>query len=103
MKQLADHIVDTKAGHFDPGKFEDHYETALVQLLRAKQKGKEFKVHVFINPADPTVSLSDIPPSAISYGANAHLFHDGPQFLAITRRSPGPFNPCSSFRSGCSS
>lgn len=55
---------------------------ALYQSIQ--QDGKRFKVHLFINPADPTVSLSDIRPSAISYGANAHLFHDGPQFTAIT-------------------
>jgi DNA end-binding protein Ku len=40
MIQLAGHIIDTKAGHFDPKKFEDHYETALVELLRKKQEGR---------------------------------------------------------------
>jgi DNA end-binding protein Ku len=40
MKQLAAHIVETKASHFDPTKFVDHYETALVELLRAKQAGR---------------------------------------------------------------
>jgi DNA end-binding protein Ku len=40
MKELASHIVDSKAGHFDPTQFEDHYETALVELLRAKQAGR---------------------------------------------------------------
>jgi DNA end-binding protein Ku len=39
MKQLATHILDTKAAHFEPAKFADHYETALVELLRAKQAG----------------------------------------------------------------
>ncbi len=39
MMQLAAHIVDTKAGHFDPKSFEDHYENALVDLLRKKQAG----------------------------------------------------------------
>jgi Ku protein len=39
MMKLAGHIVDTKAGHFDPKKFEDHYETALVSLLKSKQAG----------------------------------------------------------------
>jgi DNA end-binding protein Ku len=39
MKKLAAHIVDTKAAHFDPKKFEDHYEQALVELLRKKQAG----------------------------------------------------------------
>jgi DNA end-binding protein Ku len=40
MQQLAAHILDTKASHFDPSKFADHYETALVELLRAKQAGR---------------------------------------------------------------
>jgi DNA end-binding protein Ku len=40
MMQLAAHIVDTKAGHFDPKTFEDHYETALVELLKNKQAGQ---------------------------------------------------------------
>ena len=40
MKELASHIVDSKATHFDPSKFEDHYETALLELLRAKQAGR---------------------------------------------------------------
>jgi DNA end-binding protein Ku len=40
MKDLAAHIVDSKAAHFDPANFEDHYETALVEMLRAKQAGR---------------------------------------------------------------
>src|ERR687898_297206 len=39
MKQLAAHILDTKAGAFDPSSFEDRYETAVVEMLRAKQAG----------------------------------------------------------------
>jgi DNA end-binding protein Ku len=40
MSDLAGHIIDTKASHFDPAKFEDHYENALVELLRKKQTGR---------------------------------------------------------------
>jgi len=40
MRDLAAHIVDTKADHFDPTKFEDHYENALIELLRQKQAGR---------------------------------------------------------------
>ncbi len=40
MKELAAHIVDSKTSHFDPSTFVDHYETALVGLLRAKQAGR---------------------------------------------------------------
>jgi DNA end-binding protein Ku len=39
MLDLAKHIVEQKSGHFEPAKFEDHYETALAELLAKKQKG----------------------------------------------------------------
>src|SRR4029078_7266334 len=40
MLDLAGHIVDSKAGHFEPEKFEDRYEAALQELLDKKQKGQ---------------------------------------------------------------
>jgi DNA end-binding protein Ku len=43
MLDLAIHIVDTKRGKFDPEKFEDHYENALKELLRKKQKGEKIE------------------------------------------------------------
>jgi len=39
MLDLAKHIVEQKSGHFEPEKFEDHYEAALAELLAKKQKG----------------------------------------------------------------
>jgi DNA end-binding protein Ku len=39
MLDLAKHIVEQKSGHFEPGRFEDHYEAALTELLNKKQKG----------------------------------------------------------------
>ncbi len=40
MLDLAGHIVESKAGHFDPNEFEDQYESALKELLKLKQSGK---------------------------------------------------------------
>jgi DNA end-binding protein Ku len=40
MKELASHIVKSKSSHFDPSSFQDHYENALVELLRSKQAGR---------------------------------------------------------------
>jgi DNA end-binding protein Ku len=40
MLDLAKHIVEQKSGHFDPDKFEDHYEAALSDLLQKKQSGQ---------------------------------------------------------------
>jgi hypothetical protein len=43
MLDLAIHIVDTRRGKFEPRKFEDHYENALKELLRKKQKGEKIE------------------------------------------------------------
>jgi DNA end-binding protein Ku len=43
MLELASHIVRTKAGHFKPEQFEDHYEEALKELLRKKQAGQKIE------------------------------------------------------------
>jgi DNA end-binding protein Ku len=40
MLDLAKHIVDQKSGHFDPDTFEDHYETALIDLINQKRAGR---------------------------------------------------------------
>lgn len=43
MLELAEHIIRTKAGHFDPRAFEDRYETALAELIKAKIEGRKIK------------------------------------------------------------
>lgn len=40
MIELASHIIDMKKGHFDPSHFEDRYQDALVELIKAKQAGR---------------------------------------------------------------
>ncbi len=40
MLDLAKHIVNQKSGSFEPEKFEDHYETALIDLINQKRAGK---------------------------------------------------------------
>ncbi len=40
MLDLAKHIVNQKSGRFEPDKFEDQYETALVELINQKRAGK---------------------------------------------------------------
>jgi DNA end-binding protein Ku len=43
MLDLAKHIVNQKSGNFEPEKFEDHYETALVDLINQKRAGKTIR------------------------------------------------------------
>ena len=39
MLDLAKHIVEKKSGSFEPDKFEDHYESALIDLINRKRSG----------------------------------------------------------------
>jgi DNA end-binding protein Ku len=58
MLDLAKHIVEQKSGHFEPGKFEDHYEKALRDLLEKKQKGLTIEPARKVRP-DNVVNLMD--------------------------------------------
>ena len=41
MIEIARKIIEQKEGAFEPGKFEDRYETALRDLIRRKEKGEK--------------------------------------------------------------
>jgi len=59
MIELASHILDTKAAHFDPSKFKDEYENALKALVRRKASGKPIKAVAREEKASNVVSLMD--------------------------------------------
>jgi DNA end-binding protein Ku len=58
MLDLASHIVNTKAGHFDPSHFEDRYENALIDLLKKKEAGEKIEPSREA-PAPRVVNLMD--------------------------------------------
>jgi DNA end-binding protein Ku len=39
MLKLAEHILQSKTADFDPAQFVDHYEEAVVKMLKKKQAG----------------------------------------------------------------
>lgn len=43
MLDLAKHIIGTKSGSFDPRDFDDKYDTAVAELVKAKIEGREIK------------------------------------------------------------
>jgi len=59
MVELASHILDTKAAHFDPSKFRDEYENALKALVRRKASGKTIKVSEREEKPDNVINLMD--------------------------------------------
>jgi DNA end-binding protein Ku len=69
MLELAKHIVDQKSGHFDPSKFEDHYEDALQDLLNRKQKGQPI-ARVETRSTGNVVNLMDALRASLKGGAS---------------------------------
>lgn len=43
MLDLAEHIIKTKRGKFDPTTFDDRYEEAIAELVKAKMEGKKIE------------------------------------------------------------
>jgi DNA end-binding protein Ku len=65
MLDLAKHIVNQKTAPFEPEKFEDHYENALVELINQKRAGKTI-AHKPRPRGDNVVDLMDALKRSIS-------------------------------------
>lgn len=59
MTDLATHIIDKKTSHFDPAKFEDRYENALLDLVKTKQGGETVTASKPAVQKDNVISLFD--------------------------------------------
>jgi DNA end-binding protein Ku len=59
MLDLARHIVETKSAEFEPDKFEDRYENALVELLNQKRKGEPLRTAVKPRDTGNVINLMD--------------------------------------------
>jgi DNA end-binding protein Ku len=59
MIELASHILDSRAGHFDLSKYKDEYENALKTLVKRKAAGKPVKVAEREERPDNVISLMD--------------------------------------------
>lgn len=57
MLSLASHILDTKAGHFDPADFKDEFETELKKLVKRKAAGKPIE---YEEPAERQANVVDL-------------------------------------------
>jgi DNA end-binding protein Ku len=66
MLDLAKHIVDQKSGHFEPAKFEDHYEAALTELINKKRNGERIASVSKPVSSDNVISLMDALKRSIS-------------------------------------
>lgn len=71
MLKLAEHIIKSKAGHFDASKFDDRYEAALAEVVRAKQEGKPVKARPPAKPSNVVNLMDALRRSASAKGAEA--------------------------------
>jgi DNA end-binding protein Ku len=59
MVEIATLLIDKKVGKFDPSKFEDRYENALIEMINAKKAGKKLPKPVAA-PKENVVNLVDV-------------------------------------------
>jgi len=59
MLDLATHIISRKLDHFDPKRFEDRYQNALLEIIRAKQQHRPVTTSAPAPKAGNVVSLMD--------------------------------------------
>ncbi len=59
LLDLASHIIDTKAGAFEPDQFKDRYGDAVAALIRAKQEGRPAPAGFSAERPGNVVSLMD--------------------------------------------
>jgi DNA end-binding protein Ku len=71
MLQLAQHILQTKAGDFDPAQFKDHYEEAVVELIRKKQENIPVKTEKEPPAAPNVINLMDALRRSVRQAATA--------------------------------
>lgn len=71
MLDIAQEIIGRKSGHFEPDKFTDRYEEAVVGMLRAKQAGQAFAVPEAEAPANVVNIMDALKRSLQAEGADA--------------------------------
>jgi DNA end-binding protein Ku len=64
MLDLAKHIISTKKGDFDPATFDDRYEAALEEMVKAKIEGKALPKRSKVDVSKPNDLLAALRESA---------------------------------------
>jgi DNA end-binding protein Ku len=87
MLDLAKHIIDTKAGDFDPRTFDDRYDEALAELVKAKIEGREIKAPKRPKEEKVTSLMDALKRSAEASGKKTRKARSGRQKAAPRRRA----------------
>jgi DNA end-binding protein Ku len=87
MLELAQHILKTKAGEFDPEKFDDRSEDALAELVKSKIEGR--KIVPFKRP-EPTKPNDLLEALRLSAGDKKKPAPKSARKAAATKKSSAP-------------
>ncbi|HEV7874247.1 MAG TPA: Ku protein [Enterovirga sp.] len=86
MLDLATHIIGRKLDHFDPKRFEDRYQNALLEIIRAKQQHRPVTSSSPAPKAGNVVSLMDALRKSIAAEGAANDTGQGAEKAAPARR-----------------
>ena len=92
MMDLARHIISTKLGEFDPSKFDDRYEAALAELVKAKVEGRKITPRKQQAPAKAPDLMEALRQSAGLSGASKSVEpakKRAPKKAANSKTAPG--------------
>jgi DNA end-binding protein Ku len=87
MLDLATHIIGRKLDHFDPKRFEDRYQNALLEIIRAKQQHRPVTTSSPTPKAGNVVSLMDALRKSIAAEGAANDTGQGAEKVAPARRA----------------
>jgi len=86
MIELATHIIDTMAGHFDPQKFDDRYEDAMRELIKRKAAGEKITPVEHAKPKT-TVNLMEALRASVEAGGKRPPAPSAPSRAGGARKS----------------
>jgi DNA end-binding protein Ku len=99
MLDLARHIVEKKSGSFEPERFEDHYESALTELIDRKRSGIRTTAKAAPKTGGNVINLMDALKRSL---ANERQSPPPPRQRAKNRARPSPANARCCCRSAAS-
>ncbi|HTR12688.1 MAG TPA: Ku protein [Roseiarcus sp.] len=94
LTELAHVIIERKAGHFDPKEFNDRYEDALVELIRAKEAGAPLRAPEQARPGNVVNLMEALKKSvAASGGAAPSPRKESAKIVEEAQPAPKPKTP----------
>ena len=88
MLELAEHIIKTKMGKFDVTKFDDRYEAALAEVIKAKLEGKKIQPRKETASAKVVDLMAALRESAGQGGKKAAASSSGKKAASGSRAAP---------------